>query len=56
LLTEKQRKVKELHDSGLKPLDIAEKLKKDISQAQVYRILKIFKQEGRNETNRQTVN
>jgi len=51
LLTEKQRKVKELHDSGLKPLDIAEKLKKDISQAQVYRILKIFKQEGRNETN-----
>ena len=46
LLTDKQRKVKELHDSGLKPLEIAEKLKKDISQAQVYRIIKIFKKEA----------
>ena len=45
LLTEKQRKVKELHDEGLKPLDIVKKLKKEVGQAQVYRILKIFKQE-----------
>ena len=45
LLTDKQRKVKELHDSGLKPLDIVEKLKKDISQAQVYKIIKILKKE-----------
>jgi hypothetical protein len=51
LLTEKQRKVKELHDSGLKPKDIVSKVKKNISQAQVYRILKILKQEGRNEKN-----
>ena len=45
MLTEKQRKVKELHDEGLKPLDIVKKLKKEVGQAQVYRILKIFKQE-----------
>jgi len=45
LLTDKQRKVKELHDSGLKPLEIVEKLKKDISQGQVYKIIKILKKE-----------
>ena len=49
LLTEKQRKVKELHGQGLKPLDIAKKLKKDISQAQVYRILKQLGQEVKEE-------
>jgi len=51
LLTEKQRKVKELHDSGLEPLEIVEKLKKDISQAQVYRIIKIFKKEANDKYN-----
>ena len=51
LLTEKQRKVKELHDSGLKPLDIVEKLKKDISQAQVYKIIKILKKEVNEKSN-----
>ena len=51
LLTDKQRKVKELHDSGLKPLDIAEKLKKDISQAQVYKIIKILKKEVNEKSN-----
>ena len=51
LLTEKQRKVKELHGQGLKPLDIAKKLKKDISQAQVYRILKQLGQEVKEEKN-----
>ena len=30
---------------------LVKKLKKEVGQAQVYRILKIFKQEGRNETN-----
>ena len=51
LLTEKQRKVKEFHDSGLEPKDIVTKVKKDISKAQVYRILKMFKQEVKDETN-----
>ena len=50
LLTEKQRKVKQLHDSGLSAKEIVAKIK-DVSQAQVYRILKILKQEGRNEKN-----
>ena len=54
LLTDKQRKVKELHDSGLKPKEIIEKSK--MSTATVYRMLKIFKQEvKKDETNRQTV-
>ena len=48
LLTEKQRKVKQLHDSGLSAKEIVAKIK-DVSQAQVYRILKMFKQEGKNE-------
>jgi len=51
LLTEKQRKVKELHGQGLKPLDIVKKLKKEISQAQVYRILKQLGQEVKEEKN-----
>ena len=51
LLTEKQRKVKELHDSGSEPLEIVEKLKKDISQAQVYRIIKILKKEANEKYN-----
>ncbi len=49
LLTKKQRRVKELHDSGLSGKDIVSKLNKEISKAQIYRILKMFKQEVKNE-------
>ncbi len=49
LLTKKQRKVKELHDQGLKPLEIVKKLNGEIGQAQIYRILKMFKPENKNE-------
>ena len=49
LLTEKQRKVKELHDSGLKPKEIIEKSK--MSTATVYRALKILKMEANEKSN-----